>query len=423
MGSRLTIACVSLIVLLVVHPAARGQQNPYRLKEADQKKACLVCHTDFEQTLKKRYVHAAVRAGNCSGCHDPHVSSHGKLLSGNTREVCAACHDKVIVAAAKSVHQVVVDGACGKCHDPHASDNPGMLRAGSDELCFGCHKDVAEGVKSAKFRHRPVGQGCLSCHDPHSSSQSAGLLKSAVPALCVNCHKPNTPAFQGRHMNYPVARASCTSCHDPHGSNQPALLLNNVHAPLTGGACGQCHPGATSPSPFATKKVGFELCRDCHGEMVGAAMAKRRLHWPVADKKGCMNCHSPHAAKQDKLLRADTAGLCGSCHADTLKRIAATPVKHAPVAGATCMTCHSPHGAEAVHLLDPPSIVKLCTACHDYEQHSAHPIGEKAVDPRNKNLRVDCLSCHNGHGTEFKRMLLAATNIELCTRCHKKYAR
>ena len=57
------------------------------------------------------------------------------------------------------------------------------------------------------------------------------------------------------------------------------------------------------------------------------------------------------------------------------------------------------------------------------QRHSAHPIGAKAVDPRNKNLRVDCLSCHNGHGTDFKWMLLAATNVELCTRCHKQYAR
>jgi predicted CXXCH cytochrome family protein len=50
-------------------------------------------------------------------------------------------------------------------------------------------------------------------------------------------------------------------------------------------------------------------------------------------------------------------------------------------------------------------------------------VGDKAVDPRNKNLRVDCLSCHKAHGTEFKRMLLAETNIELCTRCHKQFGK
>ena len=97
--------------------------------------------------------------------------------------------------------------------------------------------------------------------------------------------------------------------------------------------------------------------------------------------------------------------------------------KHAPVDGGMCTTCHSPHGASGTFLIDQPSVNELCTTCHDYAQHSQHPIGEKAVDPRNKNLRVDCLSCHKGHGTEFKRMLLAATNLELCTQCHKKYGR
>jgi predicted CXXCH cytochrome family protein len=69
------------------------------------------------------------------------------------------------------------------------------------------------------------------------------------------------------------------------------------------------------------------------------------------------------------------------------------------------------------------SLGAVCGTCHDYAAHSAHPIGEKAVDPRNKNLRVGCLSCHNGHGTPYKRMLLAETTSALCTRCHKKYAR
>ena len=143
----------------------------------------------------------------------------------------------------------------------------------------------------------------------------------------------------------------------------------------------------------------------------------------MADRKGCVNCHNPHASKQAKLLKAETATLCGSCHADTVKSIAATTVKHAPVDAGTCTVCHSPHAANGVFLVDQPSVNELCITCHDYQQHSAHPIGEKAVDPRNKNLRIDCLSCHKGHGTEYKWMLLAATNTELCTQCHKQFAR
>jgi DmsE family decaheme c-type cytochrome len=423
MMSRPTVACISLVALLSVATLARSQQNPYRLKEPDQKKLCLTCHTDFEQKLKSRFVHTPVRSGECSGCHDPHVSSHGKLLSDDTHEICARCHDTMIPANAKSTHKVVADRDCQKCHDPHGSANAANLLVKGNDLCFGCHKELADAVRKAKFKHTPVEQGCLTCHGPHGSDKSVRLLKDAVPALCVNCHKPDTVEFTSRHMKYPVAKASCTSCHDPHGSDQPALLQNTVHAPLRGGGCTQCHQPADSATPFATKRTGFELCKGCHSEMVNTVMAKRRLHWPVADKKGCVNCHNPHASKQAKLLKAADAQLCGTCHADTIRQNAATAVKHAPVEGGTCIACHSPHGSEGVHLIDQPSIVKLCATCHDYDAHSAHPLGDKAVDPRNKNLRVDCLSCHKAHGTEFKWMLLAETNVELCTQCHKKFVR
>jgi predicted CXXCH cytochrome family protein len=86
---RLTIACGSVVALFGAQPEARGQQNPYRLIEPNQTKACLACHTDFEPKLKKLFVHTAVKSGDCSGCHDPHVSSHPKLLSAESREICA----------------------------------------------------------------------------------------------------------------------------------------------------------------------------------------------------------------------------------------------------------------------------------------------------------------------------------------------
>ena len=66
MRSRLTVACVSLVALLSVATLARSQQNPYRLKDPDQTKICLGCHTDFAQKLKKPVVHAVLSAAN--GC-------------------------------------------------------------------------------------------------------------------------------------------------------------------------------------------------------------------------------------------------------------------------------------------------------------------------------------------------------------------
>jgi predicted CXXCH cytochrome family protein len=423
MVSRLTVASVAVLVLVTAHAAARSQQNPYRLKQPDQKQLCLDCHTDFRETLGKRFVHSPVRAGQCSGCHDPHVSSHGKLLSDDPREICLRCHEGIVPAHARSRHQAAADGECQKCHDPHASNHRGHLVAGGNDLCFTCHQEMAKAVRGAKFKHRPVEQGCVSCHQPHGSAATDRLLTTAVPGQCVSCHKPDAPAFVARHQKYPVGRSDCASCHDPHGSSRPAMLLSTVHAPIAAGSCSQCHEGPGSATPFATKRPGFELCRGCHAEMVSATMGSRRLHWPVADRQGCANCHNPHASRQAGLLASPTPALCGKCHRDTLTRLAVTAVKHEPVQGGACTVCHSPHGAQAPNLVDHASIMTLCTTCHDYERHSAHPIGESAIDPRNRNLRIDCLSCHGGHGTDFKWMLLSATNLELCTQCHKKFTR
>lgn len=423
MRSRLSLLLLVLGLVLAGQAATRSQQNPYRLKETDQRKLCVSCHTDFEQTLKKRHVHTAVASGECSGCHSAHVSSHGKMLSSDPGRLCASCHDAVVPANAKSTHQVVADGQCSKCHDPHASDHPANLLAAGNGLCVSCHADVGQAIAGARFKHRPVEQGCTTCHVAHASEQSVALLKGSVPGLCVQCHKPDSPAFVARHMKYPVANASCTSCHDPHGSNQAALLLDSVHAPVANRTCAQCHEPPDSATPFATRRTGFELCRSCHNDMVTEALAKPRLHWPVADREGCANCHNPHASKQDKLLRAPMSALCGSCHTETARQIAAATVKHSPVQDGMCTACHSPHSSRGAFLVDQPTIEEACGACHDYSQHSAHPIGEKAVDPRNPNLRVGCLSCHSGHGTETKHLLLAPTNIELCTPCHKQYSR
>ena len=158
MGSRLDSA--SLVTVPSCSAACavgRAQQNPYRLKDPDQQKLCLACHSDFEQTLKKRFVHTPVQAGECSGCHSPHVSSHGKLLVGRPAARSApACHDSVIPANAQSTHKVVADGQCVKCHDPHASDNAGQPRGERATTCASAvTRTLGDGGREGEVQARP----------------------------------------------------------------------------------------------------------------------------------------------------------------------------------------------------------------------------------------------------------------------------
>jgi DmsE family decaheme c-type cytochrome len=402
---------------------AETRQNKFRLKPGGQGKICVTCHVNFEDKLKQPFVHTPVKAGLCSNCHSPHASSHGKMLEAEVNRICFKCHAKIIPAAAVSDHKVVSEGNCVSCHDPHASKNKFNLRESGNELCFGCHAEMGTSVKSAKFQHSPVKSGCLNCHSPHGSAESASLLKKAVPTLCLGCHKSESPIFKKQHMNYPVAKGKCTSCHNPHGSDRAGILFVNVHRPVANRMCNQCHEDAASPTPFATKRPGFELCRACHSTQLNDMFSKNRVHWPLLDKTGCLNCHSPHASTQKSLLKGGLMKVCGQCHADSIERQKRSETKHAPINEGQCTACHSPHASNNVFLFEQSSSIDLCKGCHNYAQHSTHPLGESAIDPRNKNNYVACVSCHGTHGTENKHMLWYPTATDLCVQCHIQYKR
>jgi predicted CXXCH cytochrome family protein len=187
--------------------------------------------------------------------------------------------------------------------------------------------------------------------------------------------------------------------------------------------CNQCHDSASAPNPLALKKKGFELCRGCHNSLVNEMFAKNRLHWAVVGKDGCLNCHSPHASPQQNLLKEPLIPLCGKCHADTIQRQEKSPTKHEPIQEGMCMVCHMPHASDNALLFTQVSTIEVCGTCHDWQKHSTHPIGEKVTDKRNKNLTMQCLSCHRSHGTEYKQMIPFPSISELCTQCHVEKGR
>ncbi|MGE5172524.1 MAG: cytochrome c3 family protein, partial [Betaproteobacteria bacterium] len=353
MKTRILLTLLVITCSLTVAVIRSDAQDKFKLKPGAQGKICLSCHTAFSEKLKNAFVHTPLKRGECIGCHSPHTSSHGKLLASDTNTICSTCHDAVIPEKAKSSHKVVAEGGCVKCHDPHASANKFNLKLAGNKLCVECHKELGEAIDKAKRKHKPVTSGCLNCHDPHGSTAAPQLLKKDVPGLCKDCHQTDKPFFRTVHQNYPVANSRCTMCHNPHGSARSAMLYDTVHVPVANKMCNQCHEEPTSATPFKTKKAGFELCRGCHYDMVNAALSKNRIHWPVVDRRGCLNCHNPHASKKPALLNRDSmTSLCGSCHKDTITRQEKALSKHNPVQGGMCTTCHSPHASDMALLLN-----------------------------------------------------------------------
>jgi len=407
--------------LAAVTPAvAEGQ---YRLKPGATGRVCLECHDAFKDKVALPFVHTPVKAGDCSDCHNPHTSDHGKLLSETPDRICSTCHEDVAPEGSARVHDPVLDGGCVTCHDPHASEHENGLVMGGNDLCLGCHGEIEEAIAEGRFGHSPVKRNCMTCHTPHASSEDSPLLKTEEPGLCTECHDANKESFSSRHMGYPVGTATCTSCHDPHGSGEAGLLWSNVHAPVQGKMCKQCHMDADSPDALALKRGGFELCRGCHSSELNEMLASNRTHWPVVGKDACLNCHLPHASREESLLRAEAEILCAECHADSVARQSAATVKHQPAEDGECTTCHSPHGASGAGLLPGGDINEFCGTCHDWQLHSSHPIGKTAIDPRNENVSLDCLSCHDAHGSGFRSFLLADPGSDLCVQCHEEFTR
>jgi len=79
------------------------------------------------EKLKSKFVHTPVKTEECTGCHNPHTSAHGKLLAESPRAICLKCHEGIIPVKAVSSHKVALEGNCVACHDPHGSNNKGNL--------------------------------------------------------------------------------------------------------------------------------------------------------------------------------------------------------------------------------------------------------------------------------------------------------
>jgi len=430
-----------LLLFLLSCLSLASAQDKFRLKPGARGKLCLGCHSEFEEKLRKSSVHSPVKGGECSECHNPHASSHGKLLAADGRKVCVICHESIIPDKAVSNHSVVKEGRCNRCHDPHASDVPFNLVKAGKGLCLDCHQDLAKGMERAKFKHSPVERDCLPCHDPHGSSEAKALLKRDLASLCSSCHPMDQPDFLKKHLNYPVGKTDCSSCHEVHGSNREGLLQENLHGPVSNRMCGTCHEASSSSTPFKTKRLGYELCRSCHGNMLRDTFSRSRIHWPLLDREGCLSCHCPHASSQKGLLKDEKKSLCATCHADTVLtqaklaqrekqereeargKVIKGALTHLPIQEGKCDSCHASHGSDGMFLLKGSSVIELCGTCHDWSKHTTHPMGPKVVDPRNRNRSLDCLSCHRAHGTGNRYLILLPTVTELCVQCHKQYKR
>lgn len=406
-------ALLLVIALLAVPVAVSADLPPGH--QVDEPEICFSCH-DLSQALDARFGHAPARNGDCSACHNPHVSRFSALLRDRPGALCAKCHTKMTEALDRPVvHAPVREQRCADCHTPHGGDHAGLLRQERGELCSSCHGEVAEWMERP-VRHAPFALGeCSKCHDPHAADEP-GLLREPPGKLCTSCHGVDA-AFRAKHHGYPVERADCTQCHDPHASSRAGLFRESIHEPFASDECSLCHQQASSGEPFGLVASQGELCGACHPDAVDETLDAPFPHVSAGGGR-CTACHNPHTGSGDALLRRAENDLCLTCH-DPGGSASGRSGRYATHGdGLACTNCHRPHGGQQP-LLFSQSSIDVCGTCHTHEHGVVHPLGEETRDPRN-GAPMTCLSCHGVHDAPYEHYLHRSGEGDLCLGCHKE---
>ncbi|HEX9306798.1 MAG TPA: cytochrome c3 family protein [Anaeromyxobacter sp.] len=293
---------------------------------------CAGCHKELvARTVAAKVKHRPVEQGGCTTCHQPHGSATaGKLLEREVPDLCARCHkvDQPIFAKQHGGYPVG-KARCTSCHDPHGSDARGMLydqvhapvangmcarchdapqtvvatvsggkpvfktRQQGSALCAGCHSEKVNAMMAQGRVHRPLveGQGCLTCHNPHATTQRK-LVKANLVAVCGTCHADTIGRQQRSPTPHaPVRDGDCGKCHDPHGGSA-ALMLRKAD-PIE--LCGTCHDW----QKHSTHPVGAKY-KDPRNPNLTLQ---------------CLSCHRAHGTEYKHLMPyAATTDLCTKCH-------------------------------------------------------------------------------------------------------------
>ncbi len=393
------------------HEETAGADGRVVVTATVSSETCAACHDD--KTSEPGHQQIGL---DCKDCHTPHASNFETLLK-NPAKLCRECHDDITSVKSSEgkpvrLHKPIEDGSCLDCHKMHSPVGDNFLVKSEKDLCSGCHESIVTQQAHAT-QHDPFAKGnCSKCHTTHASTEKH-LLKKDEQHLCKTCHGLTSEKMTAAHGGYPLTGTGCTTCHAAHStpSKRKGLLLPTLHAPYEEGECSVCHDESGKPS----KAVA--TCFECHdGSDYPTVHKAGRSKSGAGDVGICLDCHSPHAGYERLFVRPAEEATCTQCHDRG-------PFEKETLHGAMdsgCTTCHDLHKSNFEFLIGS-GVQQLCMECHEDATMHAHPVGPQFQDPRD-NEPLTCMSCHEGHSSDYQHMLSFDHRRDLCVQCHSSGA-
>jgi DmsE family decaheme c-type cytochrome len=254
------------------------------------------------------------------------------------------------------------------------------------------------------------------------------LLSSCTPAKKAAA-KPETAPAAAPAREY-VGAETCKGCHQEAfekfaSTKMGRLFLRHPRNTTERLACESCHgPGKAHVDAGGGKGVGGMItfakndptpveqrnavCLQCHEKTA-------RLFWKGSPHESrdvaCTNCHRvmEDTSPRSQLAKATVIETCAQCHVQRkaqLMRSSHMPLREGKM---DCVSCHNPHGTVTPALLKENSVNETCYTCHAEKRGPflwEHP-----------PVMESCSNCHDPHGSNHEKMLKVA-KPRLCQQCH-----
>ncbi len=230
------------------------------LTQASAKELCVTCHSDKAEQIEKAKVQHPGAAGDCTDCHNPHAGRSPAFPKPDAVAVCLGCHaDQAEQGKKHYVHQPAFEQGCAICHEPHGNDNVHLLRASTpNKLCLECHAPDRHPQKLESEHLVTIFDGKVKLPENYMARTPILPLEYGL-GHPVERH-PISDLVDPKDRTHVLTPLNCLTCHQPHSSSQPGLLVKDQANNMS--FCQTCHKGMIGPkqpgqfSPVPAPKTG-----------------------------------------------------------------------------------------------------------------------------------------------------------------------
>lgn len=214
------------------------------LTAATPKEICVMCHSDIaDQIDKSKVPHPGAQMSDCTDCHSPHGGRFPCFPKPNPVAVCTGCHSDIGALGKKAhPHKAAFDvqGGCAVCHDPHGSSNNHILRASTpNKLCLECHGPDSHPTKVASEHVVTIFKGKVRLPEDYFRRERVVILPLKYGRGHPIAGHPVTDVTDPMDVKKIIKKINCLTCHQPHSSSQPNLLVKDqTYNSLF---CASCH--------------------------------------------------------------------------------------------------------------------------------------------------------------------------------------